>query len=239
MVEGSRRSRVVVNGASRGLGLEFTRQFLAAGDSVLACARRPDSSAELQALAKAHTDTLTLARVDVADGDLLAAAASLAGARWDGVDVLLNNAGTYGSRDSSLESLDPDELHRLIDVNTLGPLRSTRAFLPLLRRGDRPRVVNVTSLMGSIGDNTSGGSWAYRISKAALNMATRNTAHELHQYGITAVALHPGWVRTEMGGESAPLGVREAVASMLSTIRRLDTGMSGTFVDRDGNRLPW
>jgi NAD(P)-dependent dehydrogenase (short-subunit alcohol dehydrogenase family) len=239
MVEGEGRLRVVVSGAGRGLGLEFTRQFLAAGDSVIACARRPDDSAELQALAEAHNDALTLARVDVTDGDLLAAAASLTGTRWDGVDVLVNNAGTYGSRDSSLESLDADELHRLIEVNTLGPLRSTRAFLRLLRRGDRPCIVNVTSLMGSIGDNTSGGSWAYRISKAALNMATRNTAHELHSYGIIAVAMHPGWVRTDMGGESAPLGVREAVESMVSTIRRLDTGDSGMFVDRDGNRLPW
>jgi NAD(P)-dependent dehydrogenase (short-subunit alcohol dehydrogenase family) len=231
--------RVIVTGANRGLGLEFSRQFLAAGDRVVALARDPGSSTDLDAIARAHPDTLTVGRVDVADDALIRAARAALPPSWGGVDVLINNAGTYGSKDPTLETLEIDELHRLFDINATGPIRMTRAFLAELRRGSSPRIVNITSLMGSIKDNTSGGAWAYRVSKTALNMVTRNMAHELAPRGVITVAMHPGWVRTDMGGPNAPLSIHDAVTSMVATIRSLDMERAGAFLDRDGHHLPW
>lgn len=232
-------TRVIITGANRGLGLEFTRQFLAAGDRVFALARRPQASADLEALAIAHPESLATARVDVTDDALIAAAREAMPPGWGGVDVLINNAGTYGSKDPTIETLEIDELQHLIDVNTAGAIRMARRFLPDLNRGTSPRVVNITSLMGSLKDNSSGRAWSYRISKAALNMATRNMAHELASRGITAVAMHPGWVKTDMGGPNAPLSIPDAVTSMVATIRGLGEDDGGRFIDREGHDLPW
>ena len=127
----------------------------------------------------------------------------------------------------------------MFEINTLGPLRMTRAFLPLLRRGNAPRVVHMTSLMGSISDNTSGGSYGYRMSKAALNMASRNLAHEFGSSGIISAVIHPGWVATDMGGAGAPLTIEESVTSMIRSIEGFGAEHSGFFFDRDGQRLEW
>lgn len=238
-MKGFAGTRAVVTGAGRGLGLEFTRQLLAAGAEVFALARKPDRSPGLESLQEAHPRALRVARADVTDEALIGAAHEAIRSVWDGIDLLINNAGTYGRHDATLSSLDRDELIGVFDVNVLGPLRVTRILLDLIRRGRSPRVVNLSSLMGSIADNHSGGSWAYRISKAALNMATRNLAHELTPLGIVAVALHPGWVRTDMGGENAPLAPQEAVEAMLATIGRLGPDQAGRFLDRNGHPLPY
>jgi NAD(P)-dependent dehydrogenase (short-subunit alcohol dehydrogenase family) len=233
-----RPRRIVLTGASRGLGLEFTRRWLEAGHRVFALSRTAGGS-ELESLARAHPGGLHRAACDVADDASVAAAARAVGRVWDGVDLLLNNAGTYGDGDATIETVDLDEVRRVFEVNALGPIRVTRAFLPLLRRGTSPRVVQITSLMGSIADNESGGAWAYRLSKAALNMATRNLAHELGAHSILGVAIHPGWVRTDMGGPQAPLAVGESVAAMIRTIDALAPGDTGRFLDLDGDALPW
>jgi NAD(P)-dependent dehydrogenase (short-subunit alcohol dehydrogenase family) len=231
--------RIVVTGASRGLGLEFVRQWLEGGQHVFALAREPRRSAALMQLAAQHPEALATAACDVAEDGSLTEAFDAVAKAWEGVDLLLNNAGVSGQYRTPLESLDWAELREVFEINTLGPLRVTRAFLPLLRRGDAPLIVNVSTLMGSIADNSSGGAYAYRLSKAALNMATRNLGHELGREGMTVVAIHPGWVRTDMGGAKAPLSVAESVASMLATIGRLRSEHNGTFVDRDGTSLPW
>jgi NAD(P)-dependent dehydrogenase (short-subunit alcohol dehydrogenase family) len=161
------------------------------------------------------------------------------GEETDGLEILVNNAGIMG-RHEDLESLDLDRVRRTFEVNAAGALRTTRAFLDLLRSGERSRrIVNMTSLMGSIDDNRSGDAYAYRLSKAALNMATRSLAVDLAADGIVAVALHPGWVRTDMGGRNARTPVEEAVASLIRTIESLDMDRSGGFYDRDGQPLPW
>ncbi|HET7691825.1 MAG TPA: SDR family oxidoreductase [Gemmatimonadota bacterium] len=231
--------RVLVTGAGRGIGLEYARQWLAAGARVFALARDPEGSAELMRLASGNPDALVAVRCDVADDASVAAARRRVGEETDGLEILINNAGVMGSHED-LESLDLDVVRRTFEVNAIGPIRVTRAFVDLLMGGKRPRrIVNMTSLMGSIDDNRSGDAYAYRMSKAALNMATRSMAVDLSRDGVVAVVLHPGWVRTAMGGKSAPTPVEEAVASLVRTIESLDMDRSGGFYDRDGQPLPW
>jgi NAD(P)-dependent dehydrogenase (short-subunit alcohol dehydrogenase family) len=231
--------RILLTGAGRGLGLEFTRQWLKRGDMVFALARRPDQSAGLTELSRAHAETLRLQPCDVADDASVETARHAVEAVWPQIDIVLNNAGIYGRRDATLETLDLDDVRGVLEVNTLGPLRITRAFLPLLRKGRAPKLAHITSLMGSLADNSSGGAWAYRISKTALNMVARNIAHEVGPMGIVSVVLHPGWVKTDMGGPRAPLPVAESIASLIATIDALKPPHNGAFLDREGKPVPW
>ena len=231
--------RILVTGASRGIGLEYARQWLAAGDRVFALARDPDGSRELTDLAARNPERLVPVACDVADEASVAAARRRVGAETDGLEILVNNAGVMPER-GDLESLSLDSVRDALEVNALGPLSVTRAFLDLLRAGAPPRrIVNMTSLMGSIDDNRSGDAYAYRLSKAALNMATRSLAIDLAGDGILAVALHPGWVRTDMGGPSGRLSAAEAVASLIRTIESLGMDRSGGFYGHEGQPLPW
>jgi NAD(P)-dependent dehydrogenase (short-subunit alcohol dehydrogenase family) len=217
----------------------YARQWLAAGARVFALARDPEGSDGLKELAAGQPDALVPVRCDVADDASVAEARRRVGEETDGLEILINNAGVMGSHEG-LEELDLDRVRRTFEVNAVGPLRVTRAFLDLLRAGRHPRrIVNMTSLMGSIDDNRSGDAYSYRLSKAALNMATRSMAVDLSAERIVAVVLHPGWVRTDMGGRSARTPVEEAVASLVRTIESLDADRSGGFYDRDGQPLPW
>ncbi len=227
--------RIVVTGTNRGIGLEFVRQFLSRGDQVEATARDPQHATELKALQGTAGERLRIHRVDVADD---ASVKGFADALEPGsVDLLVNNAGIGVW--SGLDDLDFEEAKRLFDVNALGPLRMTRALLPRLRLGQGKRVVHLTSQMGSIADNSSGGSYAYRMSKAALNMAAKSLAIDLAPDRIISVVVHPGWVQTEMGGEGAVTAPSEAVAAMIQVIDRLEPADSGKFLHANGSRLPW
>jgi NAD(P)-dependent dehydrogenase (short-subunit alcohol dehydrogenase family) len=235
----TRVQRALITGAGRGIGLEFTRQWLAGGREVFALARDPKRSSGLASLARDFPSKLHAFPCDVADDASVEAAAASVGRASEGIDLLVNNAAIYGSRGGNLRDLDLEEVRRVLEVNTLGPIRVTRAFLPLLKKGHAARVVHLTSLMGSIADNGSGGTWAYRISKAALNMAARNMALELAGDRIPCVVIHPGWVKTDMGGPAAPLQVDASVASMIRSIDAATIEISGTFIDRDSKPMPW
>lgn len=228
---------ILVTGAGRGIGAELCRQGVAAGDTVVACPRT-DEAPELDADTRARAIVVPL---DVADeGSIAGAARALEDRLPDGIDVLINNAGIYPREEVSFDRLDPDVLLHAFRVNALGALRVTGALLPLLRRGRERRVVQLTSRMGSIDDNKSGGSYAYRLSKAALNMAVRNLAHELGREGFVVLAIHPGWVRTRMGGnDRAPLRLDAAAAEVLRLARSADASLSGTMVGPGGERIPW
>ena len=228
--------RVVITGASRGLGLEFTRRYLEAGDEVFALARAPARSRGLMGMEARH---LVCVECDVGDEASIQSAFTQVAASTDGVDLLVNNAATYGSHDDRLLTLKAEELLQVFTVNTVGPILMTREFLPLLRKGKNPKAVHITSLMGSIEDNRGGGKYSYRLSKAALNMASRNLAIELAGDRIISVVIHPGWVRTDMGGLGAPLGIEEAVGSIVKTIATLTSKHSGQFIDRHGKPAPW
>lgn len=232
-------TRIVVTGASRGIGLEYCRRWLGDGRRVFGLARDPEGSDGLMELVEAHPDLLAPVTCDVSDEASVRTAADAVGEAVDGIEILVNNAGVMGDR-SGLEDLDMEELHHVFDVNAVGPLRVTRAFLPLLRQGREPRrLIHMTSLMGSIDDNESGGVYPYRMSKCALNMASRSLARDLEGEAIASVVLHPGWVRTDMGGASARVSTAEAVRSLAATIESIDMGDTGRFYDRDGEPLPW
>jgi NAD(P)-dependent dehydrogenase (short-subunit alcohol dehydrogenase family) len=230
---------IVITGASRGLGLEFTRQYLAAGERVFAMARDPDANAGLRALQVEFDDRLCTAAVDVTDRAAVSAAARRLAAWTDAVDLVVQNAGVAGQTAQRLDQLDPADLRRVFEVNSIAPLFIAAQLLPLLRRGTSPKLVFVTSRMGSIADNDSGGWWAYRMSKAALNMACKNLTFDLAGTGIATMVVHPGWVRTDMGGASAPLTATGSVRGMREVIDELEFTASGCFRDYTGVELPW
>lgn len=235
----SSNRRVVVTGANRGLGLEFARQYLKRGDRVFALVRKPEEAADLAALSKEHPGMLTVISGDVTDDASIEAARKKVSEATEALDVLINNAGTSGERGNDLADLDLADIRATYEVNAIGPVRVARALLPLLKKGRSPKIVSISSQMGSIENNRGGGSWGYRMSKAALNMANRNLAIALREDRITCVVLHPGWVRTDMGGPNATLSPEESIRSMIRTIDGLTLEKSGSFFDRDGTTLPW
>lgn len=226
----------VVTGANRGIGRELARQLIEGGHSVDATAREPEAATELKAIASRSSGKLRVFQCDVgSDSSVLALARSLESTP---IDVVINNAGVYGT-DQSLERLDTAAALHTIDVNALGPLRVSRALLPMLRRGQRKFLVHITSGMGSIGDNTSGGSYGYRMSKAALNMASKSMAIDLARERILSVVVNPGWVKTDMGGPGATLAVETSARNILKLIDRLRLDDSGAFFDHTGDRIEW
>ncbi len=221
---------VLVTGANRGLGLEFARQYAAAGWRVIGTARIPEEAADLQAL------EIRVEALDVADPASVAALASeLEG---QAIDLLINNAGIFPRVDRLAET-DFEDVARTFDVNTIGPMRVTRALLPNLQQGSRRQIVSITSGLGSIANNTSGRYYGYRESKAALNMFTRSLAVELKELGFTCIVMSPGWVRTDMGGPNASLSPEESVAGMREVIAGLGAADTAGFWSWDGERLPW
>ena len=218
---------IVITGANRGIGLALARAYVARGDTVVAACRV--TSADLdQTGAEIHegvevTDDAAVQRFVAALGDRA-------------VDVLVNNAAIH-SRET-LDDLNFDRIRRQFEVNTLGPLRVTRALLPHLLEGSKVAVVGSRS--GSIGDNGSGGTYGYRISKAAVNMGGVNLALDLKPRGIPVVLLHPGMVRTGMGGHNPAAVEPEAAAGrMVARIDELDLAGTGKFLHCEGYELPW
>ena len=230
--------RVVVTGANRGIGLELVRQLHVRGDVVEACARNPADARELQALAG---DRVSLHRVDVTDAASVRGLADALGTA--AIDLVFNVAGVYGGPRQSLrqmaDDLALDDVAHTFDVNAIGALRVVVALLPHVRRGTAKKLVHVTSGMGSIADNTSGGYYAYRMSKAALNMMSRSLAVDLRGEGIASYVINPGWVQTDMGGAAAPTPVAESVRGILREIDRATLADSGEFLNYKGNRYPW
>lgn len=226
----------LITGANRGLGLEFVRQYAQDGWRVHACCRDPRAATELAALAGGSKGAVQVHALDVADfAQIERLARALDG---EALDLLLNNAGIY-PRDSDLGQLDYAAWERAFRVNAMAPLRMAEAFVEHVARSQRRLIASVTSLMGSIGDNGSGGSYAYRSSKAALNMANKSLSIDLRDRGVTAIVLHPGWVKTDMGGASAPIEAPESVRGMRAVIGRVGLADSGKFFDYEGDELPW
>ncbi len=229
---------VVVTGCSRGIGLEFVRQLLARGDRVLAGARRPESSEELMALADAHREQLTVLPLDVTNAAHRANLVATLGAQGT-VDLLINNAGVYGPNADRLGQTDEAGWLETFRVNTIAPRQMVEALLPALQRASHPRIALLTSKMGSIADNGSGGLYCYRSSKAALNAVGMSLARDLADRGILTLLLHPGWVLTDMGGPEAEITVTESVSAMLHTLDGASETDNGRFIDIDGSTIPW
>jgi NAD(P)-dependent dehydrogenase (short-subunit alcohol dehydrogenase family) len=223
---------ILVTGGNRGIGLELVRLFAARGrDDVLAVCRTP--SAELEALAAASPRVRIESGLDlVRDEAPQALAQRLAGRT---LDVLVQNAGVLTVE--TLDALDVQAIRTQFEINALAPLRLTHALLPNLRSGSK--VALITSRMGSIADNGSGGYYGYRMSKAALNMAGVSLAHDLRGRGVAVVILHPGFVRTQMTGGRGNVGPEQSAADLVKRIDELDLEGSGRFLHANGDPLPW
>jgi len=231
--------RSLVTGANRGLGLEFVRQLLARGDRVVATCRHPGKATALNALAGEHPGRLHVLPLDVADPRAIAELQRellLLADDGDLIDLLVNSAGVLhsGERFGSVSAVNLDDSFR---TNAMGPFLLTQALAT--RLGDGARVANITSQLGSIANTTRFGTPSYDISKAAQNMATALLAAALRERGILVVALHPGWVRTDMGGAGATVTPEQSVTGLLRVIDGLKAADSGRFLDWRGQSLPW
>ncbi len=224
----------LVTGASRGIGLEFVKQLAAKGWEVIATARDPRDSAELSALAA--KGACRLQALDVTQESSVATLADLIKG-LPRLDWVINNAGVMGPASPSSLAAEASDYAEVFTTNVLGPLAVTKACRAKLSESRGAVLASLSSLMGSIEDNESGGYGPYRVSKAALNMLNKNFSIELPK--VTCVVLHPGWVRTRMGGESAPLEAPESVRGMLAVLERLTLKDSGKFFDHAGDTLPW
>jgi NAD(P)-dependent dehydrogenase (short-subunit alcohol dehydrogenase family) len=225
----------LVTGANRGIGLEIVKRLAGRGDAVVGTARDLGAlSVEARGLAGVRWVAL-----DTADeASTGALPAGLAAAGVTSVDVLVNNAGV-SSAARTLGEVTGAELQRVFAVNAFGPILVARALRGLLEAGRRRLIVNVSSQLASIANNTGGSSYAYRSSKTALNQLTVCLANEWRAAGITCLAVHPGWVRTEMGGKEAPLSPAESAEHLVRLIDAAEPGMSGRFVNYDGKTMPW
>ena len=215
---------VLITGANRGIGLEFARQYSEAGWNVIATVR--ETSEELDRLG-VRVETL-----DMRDFD----AVERFGKKIDELDLLIANAGTYGPR-TVTSAEDADAWLETLAINTVAPFLLAEAVLPKVERA-RGKLIAISTRMGSIADNSSGGFIAYRSSKAALNAAWRSLAID-NRGKVVAAVLHPGWVQTRMGGPSAPLSVEESVAGLRRVIEQLSPEQSGGFYSYDGSEIPW
>jgi len=228
---------VLITSANRGLGLEFAAQYLSADWVVYAACRQPQAAEELQQLARKNPGRVSILAMDVTDAASVGAAAK--SLRDRAIDVAVNSAGIIGAAGERIGHIDYSSFAQVLDVNTLGPIRVTEAFTEHLSRSERKLLVTITSGMGSIADNTSGGSIAYRCSKAAVNMAMRSAAIDLRSRGISCVVVNPGWVKTDMGGPNATLSAQASVSAMRRLIEKLGPEQSGKFFNHDGREYPW
>lgn len=231
---------VLITGANRGIGLALAKHYLALGCEVIALYRNEDTSQELLALQQ-DNPALHPLKCDVAHDASVRAAAALCGIQYDSLDVVINNAGVLPGGETSLADVTPETMISAFDTNVAGPLRITKAFLPLLKSGSAKVLVNISSVMGSNARTSRPSSLSYRVSKAALTMLTTSAAAELTTYGITAFSVHPGWVKTDMGGANAEITTEQSVDGITALVARaaLDASLSGAFLNYDGTVMPF
>lgn len=223
---------IVITGANRGIGLEFARQYLAEGAEVIACCRAPDKAETLKTLG----GKLSIAPLDVTDSGSIARLAAKLKDRP--IDILINNAGVFGPDHQGANDADVEGYAATFLVNSIAPLSVAQALKDNLKRGDGKKLVVITSKMGSIADS-SGGSLAYRASKAALNMIMNGVAKDWSKDGISVGILHPGWVQTDMGGPHATITVEQSVKGLKARIAELGPRLSGRFYDYLGKEIAW
>lgn len=223
---------LLITGANRGIGLELTKRYAADGWTVIAACREPQSATDLKAIRGISVEALDV--TDYAAVDKLAQT-------YDGtaIDLLLNNAGIYGNRDGALKVSDFDTYLQVLHVNSVAPMKLALAFLPHLKatKGGA-KIATISSRMGSISLG-GGGSYAYRASKAAINAGMHNLALDLKSSGISCITLHPGWVKTDMGGASADIDVATSAAGLKTVIDGLTLRDTGKFYNYDGGEIPW
>lgn len=224
---------VLITGANRGIGLALTQHYLKAGWQVIATYRKAYDIESLQALS---CPQLALMQADVGnDEDLENLAQQL---ESKGLDLIINNAGVYGPRNQALGTIDRQTWRDVLEVNTISPLMLAQALADNLAQNQGTLAI-ISSKVGSIDDNAGGEGYMYRSSKTAVNQVVKSLSIDLAPYNITVVALHPGWVRTDMGGPNGHIDVQESVAGLTKVLANLNPELSGHFINYDGNEIAW
>ena len=244
-------ANIMITGANRGIGWEFTKRYLYRGDTVIGTYRDKDRSQELLSLQTRMVDegneALIPVLLEVREQASIDACFNDVSQRIESLDMLINNAGMG---DNSVETGDPaahksfgnlkaDAIIDFLAVNSVAPVVITQRFAPLMEWADNPKVVHISSKMGSIELRGDSGYYSYSASKTALNMLGRVMSKDLISMGVISVMLHPGWVRTAMGGPEAPVTVEESVEGMIQVIDGLTVVDNGRFLDWNGEELPW
>jgi NAD(P)-dependent dehydrogenase (short-subunit alcohol dehydrogenase family) len=234
---------ILVTGGSRGIGLEFTRQYLDKGWRVFAASRNPGSSRELEQLKAQYGDSLVICQLDVGEQGSRHDFYQALSAQTDKLDLLINNAGIISGNEEfgyPFGRLNQEDLCRTLLINSVAPLMMAENVFPLLKKGAQSVIVNMSSDNGSIARKNRGGKYGYSASKTALNMMTRILSFQLREHEIIVVSLHPGWVQTTMTrNENAPLEPAESISGMIRVIESLEIKDSGRFIDWKGNEIPW
>lgn len=227
---------ILITGSNRGIGLELVNQYAAQGWQVHACCRHPDQANALNLLADKHSN-ITLHALDVTQQEQRQ---NLAADLQDRpIDILFNNAGIYGPYDAVFGNTDESAWLECLRTNVIAPMKMMEAFLPHVAASRHRLIAALSSKMGSMADNGSGGSYIYRSSKAALNAVMKSASIDLAPRGVKVAILHPGWVKTDMGGPNAEITVAESVSRMREILATVTPENSGTFFDIDGSVIPW
>ncbi|MEY4767432.1 MAG: hypothetical protein RL637_71 [Pseudomonadota bacterium] len=228
---------VLVTGANRGLGLGFCQHYAVAGWQVFACCRQPENAQELQTLVTQYP-LVTIHKLDVSDFNQIQQLGNQLADQ--SLDIVIHNAGVYyPDKQPQQTEFDYISWEQTFKINTLAPVKLSENLLPSLMKSDRRLIVAITSLMGSIADNGSGGSLAYRSSKSALNAAMKSLSIDWQDRKISVLILHPGWVKTDMGGEEAPTSIYESISGMTRVIESFTLAQSGQFLNFKNQLLPW
>lgn len=228
---------VFISGANRGIGYQLAIQFAAKSYQVIAGYRDKSRSVSLLKQAE-NTANLHPFQIDVASKNEIEALYSFIDGKFGHIDILVNNAGINQSRNRGLEGLEWADVAHHFDINVGGAFLVSQQLYPLVKKSADKKIINISSQLGSIGMG-GGGSIPYSISKAALNMLTKNLSTAFMADGITVISIHPGWVRTDMGGHAAPLSAEDAGAHIVSTIDGVLASQTGDFLNYDGTSLPY
>ncbi len=226
----------LITGVNRGLGLEFIKQYSQAGWKVIGTCRDLGSAVEASALADVATN-IELYPLEVTSAEAIDGLADALKGR--AIDHLVLNAGVMAERAQVMGELEQEAFVQAMSVNTVGPALMIQAFRPHVAASDRKLMVGMSSILGSIAGNSDGGLYSYRASKAGLNAVVKSAASDLAGQGITVVAMHPGWVQTDMGGDAATITTGVSINGMLKVFDGLTPADSGRFLSYDGSELPW
>jgi NAD(P)-dependent dehydrogenase (short-subunit alcohol dehydrogenase family) len=231
--------RILITGANRGVGLELARQCVARGDRVFAGCRSRKKASALQQIDSEYPGQLTILPLDITDEASIADSATRVTAEVPAIDILFNNAAANFGDEAGLSAVKAETLLKAVHINAVGAVLVAQGFIDLLQKGIDPKLVNISSEAGSITGMTHFRGYHYYGSKAAMNMYTRALAWDPETEGITIIAIHPGWVRTDMGGPSAHLSTEQSAAGLLRVTDGLNSSDNGKFYTWEGSELPW
>jgi NAD(P)-dependent dehydrogenase (short-subunit alcohol dehydrogenase family) len=233
--------KALITGTNRGIGLEFVRQLITRDVHVFAACRNPSKAGQLLKLQEDFPKQISIIKLDVTNDQSLSHSYKLVSSKTNNLDLLINNAAV-SQGEQTFGTFESSKIRSVLEVNTVAPLLVIQQFAQLLKKGIQPKVVNISSVLGSLGRATNPSNprmSIYSSSKAALNMSTIHMAHDLVDHKIVVVSIHPGWVRTDMGGSDADIGTNESVSGMLQVINSLQLQDTGNFYDYTGKTIPW